>query len=167
MLQLALPDLADAHRDAIVAAYRVHYAETGILMTTLFAGVTDVMQKLVACGTSVYVVTNKPQHAAEAIVRHLGLANLVRRVVGGDPAGLGNKPDRAAALVADEGLTGGVFVGDGLDDLHAAERIGARFFLAGWGYGAARVLAEHPEAAVLQRPENIVPVILEATHTTP
>jgi phosphoglycolate phosphatase len=107
------------------------------------------------------VVTNKPQQPAEAIVRHLGLANHVRRVVGGDPAGLGSKPDRAASLVAEEGLTGGVFVGDGLDDLHAAERICARFFLAGWGYGTRPVLLERPDVRVLNQPRDLFAALAE------
>lgn len=159
MLETALPGLAAAHRDQIVASYREHYAATGVFMTTLFAGIAEVMQKVVDRGATVYVVTNKPQPLAEAVVEHLGLARLVRRVVGGDPGGLGNKPDRAAALVADKGLSGGVFVGDGLDDLRAAERIGAKFVLAGWGYGVAGVLAERPCVACVEQPGDLLVAI--------
>lgn len=152
MLESALPDVSLPHRNAVVAAYRSHYAATGIFLTTLFPGVAEAVSALVDSGAVVYVVTNKPQQPAEMIVRHLKLEHLVRRVVGGDSSGHGTKPDRAASLVAEEGITGGVFVGDSLDDLHAAERIGAAFFMAGWGYGTARVLAERPDVTVVTQP---------------
>jgi phosphoglycolate phosphatase-like HAD superfamily hydrolase len=58
--------------------------------------------------------------------------------------------------VAEEGLSRGCFIGDSLDDLAAAERIGARFLLAGWGYGTARVLAERPDVAVVEAPNRLV-----------
>ena len=67
MLEAALPGLAAAHRDQIVASYREHYAETGIFMTTLFAGIAEVMQRVVDRGVNVYVVTNKPQPLAETV----------------------------------------------------------------------------------------------------
>lgn len=59
----------------------------------------------------------------------------------------------------------GVFVGDGLDDLHAAERINARFFLASWGYGTARVLSERPDVLVLNQPDDLLNVIGSDTAT--
>lgn len=156
MLDAALPDLSPGRRDDIVAAYREHYGVAGMYMTTLFPGVADVVERIAAGGSPIYVVTNKPLQPAEAIIRRLKLDGLVRRVIGGDPAGLGTKPDRAAALVAEEGLEGGVFIGDGLDDLLAAERIGARFLLAGWGYGIAPVLAERPDVQVLHQPVDLI-----------
>lgn len=159
MLTAALPDLTPGQSEKIVAAYRGHYATVGISMTTLFPGVSELVTEIAARGAALYVVTNKPQEPAEAILRHLELDGLVRRIVGGDPAGHSTKPDRAAQIVAAEGLSGGCFIGDGLDDLAAAERIGARFFLAGWGYGTARVLAERPDVTVVESPAHLLPQI--------
>jgi phosphoglycolate phosphatase len=156
MLAAALPDLSPTQREKIVAAYRGHYATVGFSMTTLFPGVAELVAEIASRGATLYVVTNKPQQPAEAIIRHLELDGLVRRVVGGDPAGHGTKPDRAARLVAEDGLSGGCFIGDGLDDLAAADRIGARFFLAGWGYGTARVLAERPDVTVVESPSGLL-----------
>jgi phosphoglycolate phosphatase-like HAD superfamily hydrolase len=42
--------------------------------------------------------------------------------------------ERAAAFARREGIRGGIFIGDGLDDLRAADRIEAKYLLAGWGY---------------------------------
>ena len=162
MLAAALPNLAAEARAAIVAAYRDHYAASGMFMTTVFPGVRDVLQLLSQRGAPVYVVTNKPQGPAEAVVRHLELDRFVNRVVGGDITGKVTKPERAAALVAKERLAGGVFVGDGLDDLHAAERISARFVLAGWGYGTPTVRAMAPHVELVARPEDLLQMIEEA-----
>lgn len=159
ILAAVLPDVKVECRNQIIAAFREHYATTGIFMTTLFPGIFELVRAIGAYGFGPYVVTNKPQQPAEAIVRHLKLDSFVRRVVGGDPAGVGTKPDRAASLIAEEGVTGGIFIGDGLDDLYAAERIGARFFLAGWGYGTPRVLAERPEVTVLHKPSDLFSLI--------
>jgi phosphoglycolate phosphatase len=156
MLAAALPDLTPGYRESIVSAYRGHYATVGIFMTTLFPGVAELIAEIATRGAVLYIVTNKPQKPAEEIVRHLELDGFVRRVVGGDPAGHGTKPDRAAQLVAEEGLSRGCFIGDSLDDLAAAERIGARFFLAGWGYGTAHVLADRPDVAVVEAPTRLV-----------
>lgn len=156
MLAAALPDLTTATRAAIVAAYRDHYAAAGMFMTTAFPGIAEVLHLLSDRGRLLYVVTNKPQGPAEAIIQYLGLDRFVSRVVGGDPTGKVSKPDRAAALVAEERLAGGVFVGDGLDDLHAAEQIAARFVLAGWGYGASRVLARRAQTNACSTPHELL-----------
>lgn len=162
MLAATLPDLTTAVRAEIVSAFRAHYVVSGMFMTTAFPGIAEVLQLLSARGRPLYVVTNKPQDPAEAILQHLGLDRFVSRVVGGDPTGKVKKPDRAAALVAEDRLAGGVFVGDGLDDLHAAERIAARFILAGWGYGTATVRASAPHAELVAQPDDLLRVIEQA-----
>ena len=161
MLASALPDLSPKQREEIVSAYRAHYDTVGMFMTTLFPGVAEVISEIAARGMAVYIVTNKPQEPAEAIVRHLKLDGFVSRVVGGDPAGKATKPDRAAQLVAEKGISGGFFIGDGLDDLSAAERIGATFLLAGWGYGTTRVLAERRDVTLAHLPSELLPLLFE------
>ena len=164
MLEAALPGMEQSQRDNVIAAYRQHYASTGLYETALFPGVEELLRRLAHDGRRMYIVTNKPQAPAEAIVAHLKLDSLVRRVVGGDPTGRSTKTDRAAALVEAEGLAGGTFVGDGLDDLYAAERIAARFLLASWGYGTACVLSERPDVPLLNQPTDLLSAIALDPH---
>lgn len=159
MLEVALPDLDPARRFGIGAAFREHYDSEGMFLTKPFPGVVEMLRSCADRGSPVYVVTNKLQTSAEAMVRHLEFAGIVRRIVGGDLAGHSTKPDRAAALVAEENVAGGFFIGDGVDDLAAADRIGARFLLAGWGYGSARVLAQRPDVAVLKQPADVLTAV--------
>jgi len=67
--------------------------------------------------------------------------------------------ERAAALVKRQGIRGGIFIGDGLDDLRAAERIGSRFLLAGWGYGTSCELADRPDITVIRQPADMLAAI--------
>lgn len=161
MLAVAVPDLAAHQQDAVIAAYRAHYGTVGLLETICYPGVPEMLAAIAESGRRIYVVTNKPQQPAEKVIGHLGLDAHVHRIIGGDPTGRVSKPERAAMLAQEEGLMGGIFLGDGLDDLLSAERIGATFLLAGWGYGTARVLVERPNARVLNQPRELLDVLSE------
>jgi phosphoglycolate phosphatase len=161
MLAAAVPGLAAHQRDAVIAGYRAHYGTIGLLETICYPGISQMLAAVAESGRRIYVVTNKPQQPAEKVIGHLGLAAHVHKVVGGDPTGRVSKPERAAMLAREEGLVGGIFLGDGVDDLHSAEQIGAKFLLAGWGYGTAGVLLERPDATVLNQPCELLALLAE------
>jgi phosphoglycolate phosphatase len=161
MLAAAVPDLTVHQQDAVIAAYRAHYGAVGLFETICYPGIPEILTAIADSGRRVYVLTNKPQQPAEKVVVHLGLNAHVHRIVGGDPTGRVSKPERAAMLAREEGLKGGIFLGDGLDDLLSAERMGARFLLAGWGYGTARVLMERPNVRVLKQPCELLEALTE------
>jgi phosphoglycolate phosphatase len=158
MLDAAAPNLSARERDAVIRRYREHYAAVGLFKTGLFPGTAELLAAIARNGIRIYVVTNKPQRPAEAILSHLKLDAYIHRIVGGDPAGRISKPERTAMLARDDHFQGGTFVGDGVDDLFAAERIDATFFLAGWGYGSTSVRKERPEVALLARPLDLLDV---------
>ena len=163
MLATALPCLALDQREAVIAAYRAHYGAVGLFETVCYPGISETLAAIAGAGCRIYVVTNKPQQPAEAVITHLGLDAHVHRIVGGDPTGRVSKPERAAMLAQEEKLTGGIFLGDGLDDLLAAEQIGAAFVLAGWGYGTDRVLKERPDVSVLAQPRELLDRLAESS----
>lgn len=156
MLDSALPGLNPATRDRVVTLFREHYSASGLYRSVAFPGVEPLLRQLTHLGHVLYIITNKPQGPAEAIVRHLRLEPCISAIVGGDPTGLISKPERAAEFARANDLRDITVVGDGLDDLHTAERITGRFFLAAWGYGAARVLAARPDVASLRKPEDLL-----------
>lgn len=156
MLANALPGLSPATRDRVVALFRDHYSAIGLYRSVAFPGVESLLRQLTHLGYPVCIVTNKPQGPAEAIVRHLKLEPWVSAIVGGDPAGVISKPQRTAEFAQARSLRQVTFIGDGLDDLHAAERINGRFVLAAWGYGAKRVLAARPDVEAIDKPEDFL-----------
>lgn len=161
-LARALPHLDPEVISVVVREFRQHYDSVGLRMTTAYPNVHDVLAALADRGSALYIVTNKPSRAATAVADHLGFDRHVCRIVGGDTnfgravSSEHSKADRAAWLADEEGTHGGIFIGDGLDDLQAAERIGARFLLAEWGYGVARVLAERPKVERLSKLTDLI-----------
>ena len=161
-LARALPHLEPEVISVVVREFRQHYDTDGLRMTTAYPGVHDVLAALADRGSALYIVTNKPSRAATAMAAHLGFHRHVCRIVGGDTnfgravSSEHSKADRAAWLADEEGTRGGIFIGDGLDDLQAAKRIGARFLLANWGYGVARVLAERPTVERLSKAADLI-----------
>ncbi len=99
------------------------------------------LRSLAAGGTAMAVCTNKPQAAAERLLAALGFAPFLAGVVGGD-ATPRRKPDpahvqRALALLAEIAPEDAVLVGDGLQDVAAAEAAGVPVIVARYGYGGA------------------------------
>ena len=84
------------------------------------------------------VLTNKPSHPTELILRGLSLRVYFRTVVGGDTAA-GRKPNPAALLqlAADSGVEPGrvLMVGDSPIDLATARNAGTQICLARYGFG--------------------------------
>jgi phosphoglycolate phosphatase len=158
----ALPDLEGATLDRIVGHFRDHYDAQGCEASVPWDGVSETLRDLHDRGHPLYIVTNKPALPTGRIVAFNGWSDLFRAVVAGDrpyapsPGQAFTKADRTARLVAEQRLTGGLFVGDGVDDAEAADRVGARFLLAGWGYGVEKVRRSHPGARELTRFPDLV-----------
>ena len=144
MIGDALPTLPPPLLPNVAAAFREHYDTDGLLQTRLFPGVLETLESLHRRGCGVYVVTNKREKPAASIIGRLGLNHFLTGLSAADGEGGLGKVDRTAELVTRQSLGQVVFVGDGLDDLAAADRVKATFYLAAWGYGTARVLDERP-----------------------
>jgi phosphoglycolate phosphatase len=144
MIGDALPRLPAQLLPDVAAAFREHYDSDGLLQTRLFPGVFETLEALHRQGCGVYVVTNKREKPAASIIDRAGLARFMSGISAADGGGGRGKVERTAELVTRHSMDHVVFVGDGLDDLAAADRVNATFYLASWGYGAARVLDQRP-----------------------
>jgi phosphoglycolate phosphatase len=134
--------------DSAVSAFLAHYQDHCLAETAAYPGLAAALDRLV--GYRMAVLTNKPAAPARTILHGLGLARHFAHVFGGDNP-YGQKPEPAALLKLME-LAGALpeetaMIGDGVQDLRAARRAGARFlgFLDGIAPRAA-LLAEGPEA---------------------
>lgn len=107
----------------------------------LYPGVLETLTCLRASGFHLAVCTNKPQGPADRMLAALGLAPLLAGAVGGDAAPR-RKPDPAHVLAAlarigDIAPADAVLVGDGPQDVAAAEAAGLGVIVAAYGYGGA------------------------------
>jgi phosphoglycolate phosphatase len=145
LLQRALADVLPpepAARERAIddafAVYGAHHVHQCTMHVRLFPGVREHLAMLHERGHGLAMVTNKPERFAVAIVRHLGLSDLLRVVIGGDTLPQ-KKPDPAPLQHALRRLGStqdtGTMVGDGVQDLRAAKALGLATIACLFGYG--------------------------------
>lgn len=156
LLRRAIPELGYREDDPrwhdllrlYVAHHDVQCTATAKLYPFVLAHLTALRER----GHKMAVVTNKPERFAAVVVRHLGLADLLPVVVGGDTLPQ-KKPDPAPLLFAlhQLGVTTqdlplgnpiGTMVGDGEADLRAGRAAGLRTIACLYGYGREAQLRE-------------------------
>lgn len=135
--------------DRFLALYDARLLDT----TMLYPGMRTVLAALDPL-TALAVLTNKPLAPAERLLTALGVREHFVEVVGGDGP-WPRKPDPAGLAALRKHARGGpvVMVGDSPVDAEAAERAGAAFVLARYGFGASafgdRVVTPFSAAAPL------------------
>ncbi len=135
----------DRRLDEAFVVYVEHHREQCTVGAALYPGVREHLELLRERGHGLAVVTNKPEQFVRPLLAHLGVAELLPVVVGGDTLPQ-QKPDPAPlqhalrALGAPAGL--GSMVGDGVQDLRAGKNAGLRTIGCLFGYGDANKLRE-------------------------
>jgi len=145
---------------AFAAFYR-HYDAVCCDRTVPFPGVDELVRG-VANRVPLAVLTNKPERFARRIVEHLGWAELLPIVVGGDTFA-SRKPDpeglRAVAarlaVAADQLL----LVGDSRVDADTAHAAGAPFVLVEWGFARDGERRELAAAPAIARPADLLDLL--------
>jgi phosphoglycolate phosphatase len=140
---LARVGAEDADVDEVLATYLEAYRARHLDATALYPGVRETLEALAARGVACAVVTNKPHEFSVSLLEHLGAAQLVRAVVGGDSSpelkpspvplrlaldACGATPERSA------------MVGDGEPDMRGATEAGIYPIAVGYGYRSLETL---------------------------
>ena len=137
MLAVALPDLDDAARDALLPPFLARYAEALAVESEPFTGVPALLDALDARGVRWGIVTNKPEALAAGVVAGMGWVARCAVLVGGDTLPL-RKPDPAPLHRAchRRGIdpARGLYVGDDERAVPAARAAGMPSAAALWGY---------------------------------
>ncbi len=125
---------ADLHRRFL------HHYERAHEHTRIYPHVPEALAHLVSQGLRLGLCTNKPMGPTQAVLRHLGWADLFGSVIGGDSLPVA-KPDPAPLheVVARLGidLSETVYIGDSETDAETAEAADVRFGLYTEGYRKA------------------------------
>ncbi len=113
----------------------VRIYEEAFDLTSVYPGVIDALEALSAQGHRLGICTNKPEGPARAALRHFGLDQHMRVVIGGDSLPQ-RKPDPAPLLAALARLGPGpaLFVGDSEVDAETARAAGVALALFTEGY---------------------------------
>jgi len=122
-----------------------------LLQTTrAYPGMLNALETIRPLGV-LAVLTNKPLRHTQQLLRELDLASFFATVIGGDgPFARKPEPDSLRHLMAEYGAPPRrtVLVGDSPIDAATARAAGARFCLAGYGFGAEGAAMGAADAAV-------------------
>jgi phosphoglycolate phosphatase len=131
----ALPIPVD-ELDAALALFRRHYADVLLRCTRAYPGVPEMCAALARDGFSLAVISNKPERFVRQVMAGLALTDPFRLVVGCETAGRA-KPDPAPIVYALERLDlpaqRCIMIGDGRQDLLAAQAAGVTGAAVAWG----------------------------------
>ena len=122
-----------ALRERFLAHYEQHLNEE----TTLFDGITTLIEGLVARGWRWGIVTNKPARFTDPLVAQLVLPHRPGVVVSGDTVGVPKPDPRPMQYAADQlGVDPArcIYVGDAERDIAAGRAVGMQTVLASYGY---------------------------------
>jgi phosphoglycolate phosphatase len=126
-----------AEANAMLPRYIAMYEANATNLTRPYPGVTDTLAALRRRGYRIAVCTNKPQRAAETVLRGLGLASLYDGLAGGDRYPV-KKPDPGHLLRLIAELGGSprrtAMVGDSENDAAAARAAGVPAIIMRYGY---------------------------------
>jgi phosphoglycolate phosphatase len=144
--------------DAMMTAYRQVYGAGGMFDVTVYAGIPEALDDLVARGDVLAVTTSKPAVYAGEIVEHLGLSATFAGGVHG--AALDGSVEGKAAVVGlalsqrgRGGVTG--LVGDRHHDVEGARQHGLPCLGVSWGFGTRAELEAAGAAAVVDEPAEL------------
>jgi phosphoglycolate phosphatase len=145
--------------DAMMTAYREVYGAGGMFDVTLYEGIPETLDELVARGDVLAVTTSKPAVYAGEIIEHLGLGATFAGGVHG--TALDGSVEGKAAVVGlaltqhGRGRVAGL-VGDRHHDVEGARQHGLPCVGVTWGFGTRAELEAAGAAGVVDEPAELV-----------
>jgi len=125
----------------LIEAFKQSYDTEGLLETLPYPGVSDLLQALRAAGIKLSIATNKRIRPTQSIIGHIGWDGIFDPIYSLDVFSppLPSKAAMLGRLLADQGIDAhrAVYVGDRIEDFHAAQANDLPFIAATWGYGIA------------------------------
>lgn len=133
-----------AEIDVALTAFRARMLEGGLVDSSLYPGIEQLIAELDGAGRPMAVATHKIQRDAETVIDHYALRDRFRGVHGriDDEAGH-SKAEVIARAAASIGLPAAqlVMVGDRVNDIASAAELGMRSIGVAYGYGGRAELA--------------------------
>lgn len=137
LLRVGFPNIDEEGCVTLVGEYVERYAERLCELTTVFAGLETLLDRLDAVGCPWGVVTNKPEHLTNPLLEQLGLAERSVCAVSGDTLSV-RKPEPGPLLlgcdIAGVDAFRSIYIGDAARDIEAGLRAGVATIAAAYGY---------------------------------
>lgn len=138
--------------------YRAHYREQGLYDCSIYPGIRQALESLLASGFTLAVATSKRQEFADRMLLHTGLFGLFEQIQG--TLADGSLDDKAELLRLLRPPTGQshapvYMIGDKSDDMLAAGENGIPAIGVTWGYGSADELTTSGALALAASPAQL------------
>lgn len=144
---------------ALLDYYRERYATIGLFENSLYAGVTEALDRLTALEFRLYVATSKVEVYAREILDHFGLTPYFAQIYGSEmDGGRAAKNELLGYLLDRERLAPSpdvVMIGDRRHDALGARAVGISAIGALWGYGDAEELTAAGADPLIETPSEI------------
>ncbi len=171
--EVSLPTLGIPHDDIerVVEAYRVRYEDIGLFENTVYPGVAEMLDQLVASGFTLSLATAKPQQTAVRIVEHFGLTSYFELQAGATIEVGSARRTKADVItyalgelgvLADDGTVDGhhvVMVGDRDHDVEGARHNGIDCIGVTWGFGSPAELTDAGAAVLVDSPADVAAAV--------
>ncbi len=154
--------LGKAEAERAVEIYREYYREKGMYESRVYAGVEELLKKLVSRGKRILLATSKYEPYALQIIENIGFAGYFD-FAAGSLAG-GERGSKAEVIEYALTRTGAdkktaVMVGDRMHDTVGAREAGIDSIGVLWGYGSRTELCGGGAAHIAQTPEEIAEIV--------
>ncbi|MCW0213294.1 MAG: HAD hydrolase-like protein [Pseudonocardia sp.] len=160
----SLPPIVGEEASAqVLTVYRRRYFEHGLLKSTPYPGVEELLAGLAAAGARVALATSKAEPSARRIIENQGWTELFETITGDTVDA--QRPTKAAVVGEAVRRLGGaspdaVMVGDRLHDVVGSRAHGIACLGAGWGYGEPGELIGAGAAVVYATPGELRDALL-------
>ncbi len=159
---LACGDVDLVHYEEILPVYLEVFAKDCLYEMEIYDGIMELLEHAKKCGLKIAVVSNKPHAQAIDTVEAVFGKGYFDLIVGENEA-LPKKPDPAMALYAAKMLGAEpeecLYFGDTNTDMMTGKAAGMPTVGVLWGFRGREELAQYEPEFLIERPEEIVPVI--------
>lgn len=154
-----------ADMEPVVAKYRERYNEIGLFENTMYEGVSEMLEALLAAGLSLALATAKPEPIARRITSHFEVAQHFAFEAGASTdlnTHRRSKDQVITYCLAELGIDAGhhvVMLGDRDHDVEGAVANGIDCIGVTWGFGSADELNGAGAAALAHQPSDVVSLV--------
>jgi len=165
LIERSLPE--DARKkpaviDAMLKDFKQHYNENNTRLTKPYDGISELLLHLQEQGVQLAVASNKYQLATDKIINHY-FPDINWVAIVGQQDDVPVKPDPsiifmilAQARISKQDT---IFIGDSGIDMETARRACIDSIGVTWGFRPVKELMEYHANVIINRPEDIVPII--------
>ena len=163
MIESLLPNSSQELRDQCAIDYRIHNNLHGPDLTSVYAGIQDVLIEL-AEKLELRVATSKLESAAELVLKEKNLDHFFQGIHGSSPDGTDSKTDvMNRALSASRKVNPLaiplVMIGDRKHDVEGAKNLGIESIGVTWGYAPSGELVEAGAHHLVSSPQQLLSVV--------